>query len=97
MNINNIAQQMDDRDIAANWTAFGKVPTDAQRQEIHDTCLSIAKHDCVNSLVRIKGTYEGGLIVRVHGDTAYLAMVKRPGEKVPVKLEDLELVEKGGI
>ena len=97
MNINDMVQQMADKDIAANWTAFGKVPTEAQRQEIYDMCLKIAQHDCVNSLVRIKGTYEGGLIVRVHGDTAYLAMVKRPGEKVPVKLEDLELMEKGGI
>jgi hypothetical protein len=97
MDINDIAQQMINNDITANWTAFGKIPTEAERQAIYDTCLKIAQHDCEGSLVRIKGTYEGGLIEHVHGDTAYLAMVKRPGEKVPVKLEDLELVEKGGI
>jgi hypothetical protein len=43
LSMQKLAQSMTDQDIAFNWTAFGKVPTEAQQQEIYDICLSIAE------------------------------------------------------
>lgn len=44
-------------------------------------------------LVRIRNTLTGGLIDLICGDTAWLRMVARPGERVPMKLSELEPVE----
>jgi hypothetical protein len=46
----------------------------------------------VKDLVLIKGTQTGGLIDFIIADTAYLLLVSRPGERVPYKLSDLEVV-----
>lgn len=96
--IHQLALSNVDRHIAAAEQAGQHLSPDEQEQ-LYADCLAIAEKERngtyfikKDSLVLIKGTHEGGLVDNVAGDTAWLVMVKRPGEKVPVKLSELELV-----
>jgi hypothetical protein len=94
--VNNVERQ-----IEANYTAFGKTPEPDDYERIYAQCLSIAEKEQsgayfnalkVDDLVLIKGAHSGGLIKRILDDTAYLAMISRPGELVPYKMCELKLV-----